>query len=137
MPLVLRQRVDRVSVCASSHGRRTCHCHGHPRVGRKPHGRILPKILRSAGGVPIFVPSIPKICDAVLDQLRYRITHADNFQSNTGNYHLRYLERQSQRDLLLPLWAQRNRAGMEQRMNSFKRKPTLAMIQESMRKTSI
>ncbi len=108
--------------------------------------RILPKILSSARGVPIFVPSIPKICDAVLDQHRYRTTHAGNFQRKKGNrpaYHLcnfvryLYLERQSQRELLLPLLAERNRAEMEQIVNAFKRKPTLAMIKESMRTTSI
>ncbi len=108
--------------------------------------RILPKIPSSAKGVPIFVPSIPIMCDAVLDQLRYRTTHAEDYQGKTGNrpaYHLMnfvrylYLERQSQRDLLLPLLAERNRAEMEQRIKAFKRKPTLAMIKESMRTTSI
>ncbi|MCJ1431686.1 hypothetical protein MMC27_001041 [Xylographa pallens] len=42
--------------------------------------RILPRIMSSAKVVPIFVPSIPKICDAVLDQLEYRTTHAEEFQ---------------------------------------------------------
>ncbi|MCJ1274917.1 hypothetical protein MMC21_002715 [Puttea exsequens] len=106
--------------------------------------RILPKVLSSARNVPIFVPSIPKTCDAILDQLRYRTTHAENFQNKKGNrpaYHLRnfirylYLERQSQRELLLPLLAERNRAEMEQIVSAFKRKPTFAMTKESMRTT--
>ncbi|KAI9850135.1 MAG: hypothetical protein M1824_003652, partial [Vezdaea acicularis] len=101
--------------------------------------RIVPEVLSSARGVPIFVPSIPRICDAVLDQLRYRTTHAENFQGKVGNrpsYHLSnmirylYLERLSQRELLLPLLAERNRAEMERRINKFKRKPTLAMIKK-------
>ena len=108
--------------------------------------RIIPKILSSARGILIFVPSIPKICDAVLDQLSYRTTRAENFQRNKGNrpaYHLRnfvrylYLERRSQQELLLPLLAERNRAEMKRRVNTFKRKPTLAMIKESMRTKSI
>lgn len=108
--------------------------------------RILPKILSSAKGVPIIVPLIPKICDAVLDQLRYRNTHAEDYQWKTGNslaYHLRnfvrylYLERQSQRELLLPLLAERNRMEMEQIIMAFKRNPTLAMTKESIRTSSI
>ena len=103
--------------------------------------RIAPKVLSSARNVPIFVPSIPKICDAILDQLRYRTTHAENYQAKLGDrpsYHLHnfvrylYLERQSQRELLLPLLSERNRAEMEQRASTFKRKPTLAMLKESM-----
>ena len=107
--------------------------------------RIVPKILSSARGVPIFVPSIPKICDAILDQLRYRTTHAGDFPRagcNRPAYHLGnfvrylYLERQSQRELLMPLLAKRNRAEMERKVNAFKRKPTLAMTKESMRLTA-
>lgn len=86
------------------------------------------------------------MCDAILDQLRYRTTHIENYGKETGNrpaYHLRnfvrylYLERQSQRDLLLPLLAERNRAEMGQRIKAFKRKPTLAMLKESMGMASI
>ena len=107
--------------------------------------RILPQKLSSARDVPIFVPSIPKICDAILDQLRYRTMHPENFQSKQGNrpaYHLGnfvrylYLERQPQRELLLPLLAERNRAKMEQIVGAFKRKPTFAMTKENMKKTS-
>lgn len=103
--------------------------------------RIMPNIRSSARGVSFFVPSIPKICDAVLDQLRYRTTHAENFQGKRGNrpaYHLHnftrylYLERLSQRELLLPLLAKRNQAVMEQRINAFERKPTLAMVKANM-----
>lgn len=103
--------------------------------------RLLPKIRNSARGVPIFVPSIPRFCDAILDQLRYRNTHAEKFEGKKGNrpsYHLRnfvrylYLERLSQREVLLPLLAERNRAEMEHRMNAFKRKPTFAMVMAQM-----
>lgn len=98
--------------------------------------RILPKIQSSARGVRFFVPSIPRICDAILDQLRYRTTHAENYDGRMGNrpfYHLHnfirylYLERLSQRNLLLPLLAERNKAEMERRINAFKRKPTTAV----------
>lgn len=94
--------------------------------------KILPKIRNSVRDVAIFVPSIPKICDAILDQLRYRTVHAENFQGTWGNrpsYHLSnfvrylYLERESQRRLLLPLLAERNRTRMEERIGAFKRKP--------------
>ncbi|MCJ1282490.1 hypothetical protein MMC26_001813 [Xylographa opegraphella] len=53
--------------------------------------RILPWTMSSAKSVPIFVPSIPRICDAVLDQLRYRTTLAEKFPRHKGNrpaYHL-------------------------------------------------
>ncbi|KAI9801460.1 MAG: hypothetical protein M1833_002692 [Piccolia ochrophora] len=102
--------------------------------------RTVPKVRSSARGVPIFVPSIPRCCDAVLDQLSYRDTYPEDFEGKMGNrpaYHLRnfirylYLERPSQRGLLLPLLAERNRAEMERRIDAFKRKPSLAMIWQS------
>jgi hypothetical protein len=97
--------------------------------------RIIPKILSSVKDVPIFIPSIPRICDALLDQLRYRKTHAENFPKVLGNrpsYYLTnfirylYLERPSQQKLLLPLLADRNRGEMELMVNKFMRKPTYA-----------
>lgn len=103
--------------------------------------RVMPILRSSARDVPLFVPSIPRVCDALLDQLRYRTTHAENFRGKRGNrpaYHLQnfirylYLERLSQRKLLLPLLAERNQTEMEQMINSSKRKPTLAMVKASM-----
>jgi hypothetical protein len=105
--------------------------------------RTVPKILSSSRRFPIYVPSIPRICDALLDQLRYRITHAENFPRKLGNrpsYHLSnlvrylYLERESQLELLLSQLAERNRAEMKEKASTFKRKPTLAMTLESMKK---
>jgi hypothetical protein len=99
--------------------------------------QIIPKIRSSVKDVPIFIPSIPKICDALLDQLRYCVTLAENFHGDSGNdpsYFLTkfirylYLERPSQRNLLLPLLADRNRGEMELRINKFKRKPTYRII---------
>ena len=97
-------------------------------TGRMKEGiRASPNIPCSTRSVPIFVPSLPKFCYATLDQLRYRTTHPENFEGKRGNrpsYHLRnlvrylYLERQSQRELLLPLLAERNQAEMERRMNA-------------------
>ncbi|KAA6410355.1 MAG: hypothetical protein FRX48_05776 [Lasallia pustulata] len=104
---------------------------------------VLPSTLaRSADmNYPIYIPTIPRILDALLDQARYRITYAENFPGKGGNrpsYHLsnfvRYLhlEKPQQRERLLPELAERNRGAMEAAINKFKRKPllTLASFQQ-------
>ena len=102
---------------------------------------IVPKILSSSRGVPVFVPSIPKMCNALLDQLAYLTNRKEDFswKGARPEYNLRnfirylYFERQSQLEVLLPQLAERNRTEMERRAKAFKRKPTLAMVKESMR----
>lgn len=103
--------------------------------------QIFPPAWGSAKGLPVFIPSIPKMCDAILDQLRYRVTHAEELHKGSGNrpaYHLRnfvrylHLEKPSQRRLLLSLLAERNRPEMELRITGFKRKPTLAELKASL-----
>lgn len=90
---------------------------------------------------PIYIPTVPRILDALLDQARYRVTYAENFPRKLGNrpqYHLgnfvRYLhlEKLQQRERLLPQLAERNQADMEATINKFKRKPllTLAALQQ-------
>lgn len=96
---------------------------------------------------PVYVPSIPRMLDALLDQARYRTTHAaaENFSSSSseqgGNrprYHLQncvrylHLEKAHQRERVLLELAERNRGEMELIMDKFKRKPvvTLASLQD-------
>ena len=103
--------------------------------------KLLPPVLSSARAVPIFVPSIPDICDAIIDQLRYRSNHPENYDGKQGNrpsYHLRnfirylYLDREVQQDLLLPLLNERNRAEMEKRARTFMRKPSQVSLYKKM-----
>jgi hypothetical protein len=104
--------------------------------------RVLPPILAQSPDMkyPIYVPTIPRMLDALLDQARYRVTHPEEFPYKYGNrpwYHIsnfvRYLhlEKPQQRERLLPELADRNRGDMEERINKFKRKPllTLASLQ--------
>jgi hypothetical protein len=103
---------------------------------------VLPPILAQSAGIkyPIYIPTIPRILDALLDQARYRVTYAKDFPGKLGNrpkYHLqnfvRYLhiEKPQQRERVLPELAERNRGDMEAIINKFKRKPlvTLASFQ--------
>jgi len=98
--------------------------------------QILPRALAQSldTHVPVYVPSIPQFTDALLDQQRYRLSHAENYRSSMGtlpSYHLsnfvRYLhlEKKYQREKILPGLADRNKADMEKRLNKFKRKPLL------------
>lgn len=104
---------------------------------------ILPPTLAQSADVkyPIYIPTIPRILDALLDQARYRVTYAENFPRNQGNrpeYHIRnfvrylHLEKPQQRERLLRGLAERNRGYMEASINKFKRKPllTLASFQQ-------
>jgi len=89
---------------------------------------------------PIYIPTVPRMLDALLDQARYRVTHAEEFPGKLGNrpvYHLQncvrylHLEKPQQRERVLPELAERNRGEMEAISNKFKRKPlvTLASLQ--------
>ena len=104
--------------------------------------KVLPPTLAQSADMkyPIYIPTIPRMLDALLDQARYRVTYAENFPGKLGNrpeYHLRnfvrylHLEKLQQRERLLPELAERNLGEMEAIMNKFKRKPlvTLASLQ--------
>jgi hypothetical protein len=104
--------------------------------------KVLPPTLAQSADIkyPIYIPTIPRILDALLDQARYRVTYAENFPGKLGNrpkYHLQtfvrylHLEKPQQRERLLPELAERNRGEMEEIINKFKRKPlvTLASLQ--------
>lgn len=76
------------------------------------------------------MPSL-KICDTVLEWLRYCITHAKDFHGKLNNrlhcyssvFRFMYLKRKLQRQLVLFLLVE-----MEQRINAFKQKLTPARI---------
>ncbi|KAH0565360.1 hypothetical protein GP486_001243 [Trichoglossum hirsutum] len=102
--------------------------------------QLVPKTLAQSAesSYPVYVPSIPRLVDALLDQVRYRQTHIETYNYTSmpnmlPSYHLsnliRYLhlERTYQREKLIPELAERNRAEMERRMNKFKRKPVLSL----------
>jgi hypothetical protein len=105
--------------------------------------QILPPILAQSADIkyPVYIPTIPRMFDALLDQARYRVTYAENFPGKLGNrprYHLQnsvrylHLEKPQQRERVLPELAERNRGEMEVIINKFRRKPllTLASLQD-------
>jgi hypothetical protein len=104
--------------------------------------KIVPTIRSQSADIeyPIYIPSIPRMLDAQLDQARYRVTHPEDFPSVLGNrprYHLRnfirylHLEKLTQREKVLPELAERNRGEMEVLLDKYQRKPllTLASLQ--------
>jgi hypothetical protein len=106
--------------------------------------KVLPPTLAQSADMkyPVYIPTIPRILDALLDQARYRVTYAENFPGKLGNrpkYHLQtsvrylHLEKPQQRERVLPELAERNRGEMEAILNKFKRKPlvTLASLQNN------
>lgn len=84
---------------------------------------------------PIFVPSIPRIIDACLDQARYRMVHPEifGFSSNRPAYHLRnftrylFLEYEEQQEKLLQELQKHNLADMRVHIAPFKRKPLVTL----------
>ena len=84
---------------------------------------------------PIFVPSIPRMIDACLDQARYRIVHPEIFGLSTNRpvYHLRnfirylFLEHEKQQEKLLPELQKHNQADMKFHITRFKRKPIVIL----------
>jgi hypothetical protein len=104
--------------------------------------KVLPPTLAQSAHMkyPIYIPTIPRILDALLDQARYRVTYAENFPGKLGNrpiYHLKtcirylHLEKPQQREWVLSELAERNRGEIEVIINKFSRKPlvTLASVQ--------
>jgi hypothetical protein len=100
--------------------------------------KILPTIRSQSADVkyPIYIPSIPRMLDAQLDQARYRVTHPENFPdlgTNRPRYHLRnfirylHLEKPTQRGKVLPELAERNRGEMEILLDKFQRKPLVTL----------
>ncbi|KAI9763497.1 MAG: hypothetical protein M1839_006445 [Geoglossum umbratile] len=102
--------------------------------------RLLPKILAQSAesNYPVYVPSVPRLVDALLNQVIYRQAHLETYNyvsilDTLPSYHLtnliRYLhlEKPHQREKLIPELAERNRADMETRMNRYKRKPVLSL----------
>lgn len=84
---------------------------------------------------PIFVPSIPRIIDACLDQARYRTVRPEIFtiSSNRPVYHLRdftrylSLEEEKQQEKLLQELQKHNQADMKVHIACFKRKPLVTL----------
>jgi hypothetical protein len=96
--------------------------------------KILPTIRSQSADIkyPIYIPSIPRMLDAQLDQTRYRTAHPKHFPdlgTNRPRYHLRnfirylHLEKPTQRERVLPELAERNRGDMEILLDKFQRKP--------------
>ncbi|KAI9807964.1 MAG: hypothetical protein M1825_005271 [Sarcosagium campestre] len=97
---------------------------------------IIPPVLAQSPDLkkPVFVPTIPRMIDSYLDQLRYRAGVKDK-DPNLGRsralpgYNIRnfirylHLDQVSQQAKLIPELAERNRADMVLRANNFKRKP--------------
>lgn len=83
----------------------------------------------------IFVPSISRIIDACLDEVRYRIVHPETFGLSTNRpvYHLRnfirylFLEHEKQQGKLLRELQQHNQAGMKFHIARFNRKPLVTL----------
>ena len=80
--------------------------------------KVLPPILAQSTDMkyPIYIPTIPRILDALLDQARYRVIYAENFPGRLGNwptYHLQnfvrylHLEKSQQWERILPELAER------------------------------
>jgi len=103
--------------------------------------KILPTIRTQSADKkhPIYIPSIPRMLDAMLGQARYRVTHPENFPelgTNRPRYHLQnfirylHLEKPTQRGKVLPELAERNRGELEVLLDKFQRKPlaTLASL---------
>lgn len=97
----------------------------------------LPPQLTQSGKqkIPIFVPSIPRIIDACLDQARYRMVHPENFRISTNRpvYHLRnftrylFLENEEQQEKLFQELQKHNQADMKVHIAGFKRKPLVTL----------
>lgn len=100
--------------------------------------QILSPVLAQSSGSPnpVYIPSIPRFIDSLLDQHRYRLNHPETYKYNKIPFSLplynlsnliRYLhlEKPHQREKLIPELAERNRADMVMRLNNYKRKPNM------------
>ncbi|KAI9827947.1 MAG: hypothetical protein M1826_006143 [Phylliscum demangeonii] len=98
---------------------------------------LYPVVAQTAGCArPVYIPSIPVLIDALLDQERHRLAHPEIYPAGMGSfplYHISnfirylYLEKGYRRDRILSKLALRNRPDMEIRMNRYKRKPVLKL----------
>lgn len=93
----------------------------------------VPRVRSSSKAVSIYIPSLPNICDAIIDQWSYGQSHAEDFPEYSDyrpKYHLQnlirylHLETPSQRQLLLSMLAERNVSMMTELINRYKRKWT-------------
>ncbi|KLJ11238.1 hypothetical protein EMPG_13477 [Blastomyces silverae] len=108
--------------------------------------RILPRNLaQRENSSPLFIPTISRMIDALLDQERYRQEHrqsgfGDNMENINGNVlanrpaeHITsfvkclYLERPQQQAKLLPHISSHNLSTMEARLARFRRRPTIVL----------
>ncbi|KAI9651713.1 MAG: hypothetical protein M1829_002560 [Trizodia sp. TS-e1964] len=85
---------------------------------------------------PVYIPTIPRMLNALLDQLQCRITYAKKFPGRLGNqpiYHLKnsvrylHLEKPQQQTRVFPELAERNREDMKAICVKFKRKPLIKL----------
>lgn len=104
------------------------------KAGRQILSPVLAKSSESKS--PVYIPSIPRFIDSLLDQYRYCQDHPEIYKDTPIRFSLpsynltnliRYLhlEKPHQREKLIPELAERNRADMEMRLNRYKRKPTM------------
>ncbi|KAI9651423.1 MAG: hypothetical protein M1829_003013 [Trizodia sp. TS-e1964] len=106
---------------------------------RRANGvRILPHALAQSTKppYPVYIPTLSRMLNALLEQANYRITHAENFPRSGGNrpmYHLNnavrylHLEKPQQQARLLPELEEPNRGMMKAISMKFKRKPLLML----------
>lgn len=98
---------------------------------------LAPLLTQSADmKYPICIPTIPRMLNALLDQVHYCITYAEEFPPGAGNrpfYRLNafvrhlHFEKPQQRGRLLPELADNNRQAMELICNKFRRKPQITV----------
>ncbi|KKZ67431.1 hypothetical protein EMCG_06882 [[Emmonsia] crescens] len=102
--------------------------------------RILPRHLAQRENTsPLFIPTIPRMIDALLDQDRYCHDHArdsnnyDNLLASRLAEHITsfvkclYLERPPQQEKLLPHISGHNRSTLDARLAGFRRRPTIVL----------
>jgi len=127
---VMEERFDPVAADVASISYQTL-----LKAGRQILGPVLAK--SSESKIPVYIPSIPRFVDALLDQYRYCQDHPGIYNNTRVHYSLalynltnliRYLhlEKPHQREKLIPELAERNRADMVMRLNKYKRKPNMA-----------
>ncbi|PGH06084.1 hypothetical protein AJ79_06618 [Helicocarpus griseus UAMH5409] len=100
--------------------------------------RILPKQLaRRENTSPVFIPTIPRMINALLDQDRQRNDQTRDFNlkspANRPAEHISnimrslHLERPDQKEKFLPYISDHNLSSMEARLAGFKRRPTIVL----------
>jgi hypothetical protein len=101
--------------------------------------QLVPRTLSQSPGseYPIYIPSIPCLIDAFLDQYRYRQAHVENYYYKSTStclpsIHLTrfirhlHLARPYQWEKLIPQLSEHNRADMEARLDKYKMKEDAA-----------